>query len=86
MSVKLLTENHLKFLSLKEAAQAHLSYTCRNTTLLEIICHGSNESLSNAVIPVLFHFHACLQYKKKILLKPEQCIMGKTAPHPRNVM
>ena len=25
MSVKLLTEHHLKFLSLKEAAQAHLS-------------------------------------------------------------
>ena len=42
MSVKLLAEHHLKFLSLKEAAQARLIYTCKNVKLLEISCTGSN--------------------------------------------
>ena len=40
MSVNLLAEHHLEFLSLKEAAQAGV-YTCQNATLLEITCHGS---------------------------------------------
>ena len=35
MTVKLLTEQHLEFLSLKGG------YTCQNATLLEITCHGS---------------------------------------------
>ena len=41
MSVKLLTEAHLEFLSLKEAAQARLSLHVSNATLLEITCRGS---------------------------------------------
>ena len=42
MSVKLLTEHNLGFLSLKKAAEARLSlYTCQNATLLEITCHSS---------------------------------------------
>ena len=35
MSVKLLTEHHLEFLSLKGGC------TCQNATLLDITCHGS---------------------------------------------
>ena len=42
MSVNLLTEHHLEFLSLKkEAAQARLSPHFSNATLLEITYHGS---------------------------------------------
>ena len=41
MTVKLLTEHHLEFLSLKEAAQAHLSLLCQNATLMELMCHDS---------------------------------------------
>ena len=37
MSVKLLTEHHLKFLRLKGGCAG----SCQNTTLLEITCHGS---------------------------------------------
>ena len=47
--VKLLTELHLEFLSLKDAAEVSLKdaaeavqvYTCQNATLLEITCTGS---------------------------------------------
>ena len=38
MIVKLLTEHHLEFLSLKGGCRG---YTCQNTTLLEITCTGS---------------------------------------------
>ena len=38
MSVKLLTEHHLEILCLKGGC----TYTCQNTTLLEITCLGSN--------------------------------------------
>ena len=41
MIVKLLTEHHLKFLSLKETVHARMSLTCQNATLLEISCHSS---------------------------------------------
>ena len=41
MGVKLLTEHRLKYLSLKEVAQARLSLTCQNATLLKMTCHGS---------------------------------------------
>ena len=40
MIVKLLTESHLEFLSLKEEAQTCLIYTCQNAILLEISCIG----------------------------------------------
>ena len=40
MTVKLLTEHHLEFLSLKGAAEACQVYTCQNATLLEISCRG----------------------------------------------
>ena len=42
MSVKLLTEHHLEFLSLKGGDTGSSEYTCQNATLLEITCHGSN--------------------------------------------
>ena len=41
MSVKLLNEYHLEFLSLMEAAQARLRLHLSNATLLEITCSGS---------------------------------------------
>ena len=37
MNVKLLTKQHLEFLSLKGGC----TYTCKNATLLEITWHGS---------------------------------------------
>ena len=45
MSVKLLTEHPLEFLSLKRGCTGLSEswvYTCQNATLLEITCHGSN--------------------------------------------
>ena len=42
MSFKLLTEHHLKFLSLKGDYIGSSEYTLvKNATLLEITCHGS---------------------------------------------
>ena len=44
MIVKLLTEHHLEFLSLKGGCRGSVRvYTCQNATLLEIICHGSKD-------------------------------------------
>ena len=40
MIVKLLTEHHLEFLSLKGGCRGQLD-TCQNATLLEISCTGS---------------------------------------------
>ena len=40
MSVKLLTEDYLEFLSLKRGCRVRV-YTCQNAELLEITCHGS---------------------------------------------
>ena len=43
MTVKLLTEHHLEFLSLKGGRTGSSeSNICQNTTLLEITCHDSN--------------------------------------------
>ena len=42
MIVKLLTKHHLEFLSLKEAAEAHLS---PNVKLLEISCRSSRNKI-----------------------------------------
>ena len=43
MIIKLLTEHNLELLSLKEdcTGSSDTSYTCKNTTLLEITCRGS---------------------------------------------
>ena len=42
MSVKLLTEHHLEFLSLKgDSRDSFESTLCQNVKLLEISCHGS---------------------------------------------
>ena len=41
MIVKLLTEYHLEFLSLKVAAEARPSLHMSNATLMEISCTGS---------------------------------------------
>ena len=41
MIVKLLTEHHLEFLSLKGGCRGSSeSYTCQKVKLLEISCHG----------------------------------------------
>ena len=46
MSVKLLTEHHLDFLSLKGRLHRLVSvYICQNTNLLEITCRVSNNSV-----------------------------------------
>ena len=45
MTVKLLTENHLEFLSLKGGCTGSSESTqCQNVKLLEISCTGSNEN------------------------------------------
>ena len=45
MSVKLLTEHHFGFQSLKGGCTGlSESYTCQNATLLEITCHGSHHN------------------------------------------
>ena len=49
MIVKLLSEHHLEFLSVKEAAQANLSLRLSNATLLEITCHGSIMDLGSII-------------------------------------
>ena len=41
MTVKLLTEHHLKFLSLRVGRTDLAESTCQNATLLEITCCGS---------------------------------------------
>ena len=41
MTVKLLTEHYLEFLSLKLGCTGLSESTCQNTTLLEITCPGS---------------------------------------------
>ena len=41
MSVKLLTEHHLEFLSFKGCCTVSSEATRQNATLLEITCHGS---------------------------------------------
>ena len=41
MSVKLLTEQHLEFLSRKEGPQARLNLHLSNATFLKTTCHGS---------------------------------------------
>ena len=42
MIVKLLTEQHLEFLSLNGGCRLARVYTCQNATLLEITCRSSN--------------------------------------------
>ena len=42
MIVRLLTEHYLEFLSLKGGCRGSSESTCKNVTLLEITCHGSN--------------------------------------------
>ena len=41
VTVKLLTEHHLEFLSLKRGCTGSSVYACQNATLLEITCPGS---------------------------------------------
>ena len=47
MIVKLLTEQHLEFLSLKGGCTGSFEYSYQNATLLEITCRGSNARDSN---------------------------------------
>ena len=47
MIVKLLTEQHLEFLSLKGGCTGSFEYSCQNAILLEITCCGSNARDSN---------------------------------------
>ena len=48
LRVKLLTEHHLKFLSLKQGCKGPSTLN-QNATLLEITCHGSYVSSSFSV-------------------------------------
>ena len=60
MSVKLLTEHHLEYLSLKETAKARVSlHLSKKNTLLEIACHRSN---------IDHGFHKGLESWKNLLL------------------
>ena len=56
MTVKLLTEQLLEFLGLKEAAQGRLNAACQNATFLEITCHGSFTHSYLMALPSLFTF------------------------------
>ena len=56
MIVKLLTEHHLEFLSLKGGSRGS-SESTQNVKLLEISCHGSNDVFDftdNAVKAIFF--------------------------------
>ena len=60
MTVKLLTEHRLEFLSLKEGCTGSTGstvYTCQNATLLEITCHGSNVKFYTSVPTKLLCMH-----------------------------
>ena len=50
MTVKLLTKHHLEFLSLRGGGgglhKVIRVHTCKNATLLEIACRGSNVKMS----------------------------------------
>ena len=65
MSVKLLTEQHLKFLSLKAGCTgSYESTNGQNVTLLEITCHGLIILLLDSDPTVFFlQFHKCLRLK-----------------------
>ena len=41
MNIKLLTEHHLEFQSLKRGCTGSSGHTCQNATLLDITCHNS---------------------------------------------
>ena len=43
MTVKLLTEHYLEFLSIKRQHKFVFNFTCQNARLLEITCRGSCE-------------------------------------------
>ena len=51
MSVKLLTDHHLEFLSLKGGSTGS-SESCQNATLLEITCRGSLEFWLEPLLPI----------------------------------
>ena len=53
MIVKLLTEHHLEFLSLKEAAETRLSLHLSNATFLEISCRSSIITYRNIVFDTI---------------------------------
>ena len=75
MIVKLLTEHHLEFLSLKDGCRG--SYTCQNATLLETSCTrlklydlplvSRNNSFTDSVEP----YHTCI-YKLLVVLSISQ--------------
>ena len=55
MTVKLLTDDHLEFLTLKGGCTGSSESTlCQNATLLEITCHGSYLSVSYVVAIMMF--------------------------------
>ena len=68
LSVKLLTEHNLEFLSLTGAAQAPRVYTCRNAALLEITWRGSYGILLKLTINIYAHMLIMLSPPK-----PHKC-------------
>ena len=55
MTVKLLTENHLEFLSYKGGCTGWSEYTCQKATLLEIRCLGSRYIRAGYNMGVVLH-------------------------------
>ena len=73
MTIKLLTEHHLKFLSLKEAAQARVSLFMSDilfkATLLEITCRSSIITLIRLQMHMIVCF-SCLLLHKQVFSLP----------------
>ena len=57
MTVKLLTEQHLEFLSLKRGDAG----SCQNGKLLEILCRGSLIENGILIVMGILHFYAMLK-------------------------
>ena len=56
MTVKLLTELNLEFLSLKGDYTGSSECSCQNVTLLEITCHGSSGLRHRRIVPCNISF------------------------------
>ena len=75
MTVKLLTEHHLEFLSLKGGCAGWSESTCLNATLLEMcICHGSYcklfQGLALIVLDIFYVLHSSPSFILSICSSP----------------
>ena len=65
MTLKLLTEHHLEFLSLKGGCRGSSESTRQNATLLEITCHGSYDFLATSLYRISYYL--CFPSLEKLL-------------------